>query len=337
MNETATLNKRRPFIALEEHFAYAPELLDATDIQNPYYYILKYLPGIKEQLLDVGPGRIETMDEGNITLQVLSHLPVSPKLDYHQSRAVNNKIAEAVKAHPSRFAGFATLPVGDPTRCPEELTRAVKELGFLGALIEGHTDDNAYYDGYDYLPMWQTAQDLDVPIYLHPTWPTDVSLVSQFQGNFPPLHSNFLSSFIFGWHSDTAIHILRLFASGLFDRLPRLKLIIGHMGETLPFMLERIATITSLWGLERNFTSVWQENIWITTSGSWSLNPMACILRNTALDHVLFSVDYPFSSNMGAQRFFRELAESGLVDDAQLDAIAYKNAERLLGITVANT
>jgi predicted TIM-barrel fold metal-dependent hydrolase len=138
-----------------------------------------------------------------------------------------------------------------------------------------------------------------------------------------------------GWHSETALHVLRLFASGLFDRRPRLKIVVGHMGEMIPFMLQRIEKLSRRWGtFERDFGTVYNENIWITTSGVWSLDPMRCILANTRLDHILYSVDYPFVSNEAGLGWMRELEQSGLVDEEQLRAIAYGNAEKLLGIKV---
>jgi predicted TIM-barrel fold metal-dependent hydrolase len=136
-----------------------------------------------------------------------------------------------------------------------------------------------------------------------------------------------------GWHSDVGLHILKLFASGLFDEYPRLKIIAGHFGEMLPFMLERIMVLSKRWGeRKRLFKEVYDENIWITTSGVWSVSPMACILRNTKIDHILYSVDYPFAKNEDGVVFMNELKESGLVTDEQFEMIGYRNAETLLGV-----
>lgn len=250
-----------------------------------------------------------------------------------ECRSANDQLSHLIKQNPDRFAGFAVLPVDDPAACAEELQRCISELGFVGALIDNHTSTGQYYDGEEYRPMFQTASDLDVPIYLHPTWPTATMLSTLYTGSFPISATQSISASAFGWHSDVATHILRLFASGLFDALPKLKLIVGHMGEMLPFMLARINTLSGRWGpRDRAFQQVYDENLWITTSGNWSVDPLACILRNTRIDHVLFSVDYPFGSNEDGVRLMTELEASGLVSREGLEMIAYRNAEALLGV-----
>ncbi|ETI25338.1 hypothetical protein G647_02110 [Cladophialophora carrionii CBS 160.54] len=322
-----------PLITLEEHF-FSTAML--TGSIRSYSEQLKHLPGLSEKLADLGDLRLQSMEAGKVSLQIISHAPGPMSAD--QCRAANDQLAEAVKSHPDRFVGFAVLPVSDPAACPGELSRCIRELGFVGALIDNHASKDGsspvYYDNAEYFPLWQTAQDLDVPIYLHPTWPTDSMLDLLYTGpDIPLAASKSISSSGFGWHSDVATHILRLFAAGLFDRLPHLKIIIGHMGEMLPFMLERIYQLSPRWGpRQRPFNQVWDENVWITTSGDWSVNPMACILRNTRVEHVLYSVDYPFARNEDGLKFMHELEASGLVTPDQLELIACRNAEKLLGV-----
>ena len=321
-----------PLVTLEEHFFSAAMLQGGA---NSYSEQLKHLPGLSEKLADLDKLRLESMEVGKVSFQIVSHAP--GPLSPDQCQAANDQLAAAVKKNPDRFAGFAVLSVTDPAACSTELTRCVRELGFVGALIDNHAvkgPSPAYYDGPEYLPFWETVQDLDVPIYLHPTWPTDNMLSLLYTGETIPLGaSKSISTSGFGWHSDVATHILRLFASGLFDRLPRLKIIIGHMGEMLPFMLERIFQLSPRWGARtRSFKTVWDENIWITTSGDWSVNPMACILRNTKIDHILYSVDYPFARNEDGLKFMEDLEQSGLVTPEQLEMIAFRNAEKLLGV-----
>lgn len=324
----------RPLITLEEHFCYSSELLNGDSNEgNPYAFLLKYMEGMRERLLDVGTLRLDAMDKGHISLQVVSHAPMAPTLKTDQCRAANNTLSTHIKANPERFAGFAVLPIGASSLCADELRRCVRDLGFVGALIDSHSDSGSYFDHPEYLPMFQAAQELDAPIYLHPTWPTDMMKDVLFTGNFDQPVSSLIGTSTFGWHSDVALHFVRLFASGLFDKLPRLKIILGHMGEMLPFMLQRISLTSSFWGLKRDFKTVWAENVWITTSGNWSVDPMACILRNTPVSHIMLSVDYPFIANDSAERFLLELEEAGLVSAEDLDAIAYRNAEQLLGIT----
>ncbi len=247
----------------------------------------------------------------------------------------NNKLADAVAKHPDRFSGFATLPVAEPEKLRDELRRCVKELGFVGALIDNHAN-GTYYEGLEYSGLWETAQELDVPIYLHPVLPTKAVLETLYQGSYSHQAALSIGTFGFGWHSDVAIHVLRLFSAGVFDRFPKVKIIIGYFGEMLPFMLERIIHLSPLWTkeLQRPFKTVWDENIWVTTSGIWGISPMACILRNTKIDRILFSVDFPFETNESGKRYLEALQKSGLVTDEQLAMISYKNAQSLLNVRI---
>ncbi|EFQ29588.1 amidohydrolase [Colletotrichum graminicola M1.001] len=137
----------------------------------------------------------------------------------------------------------------------------------------------------------------------------------------------------FGWHQETGLAVLRLFAAGLFDAVPGVKMVIGHFGEMLPFMMERVEKLSPRWGARgRGWRRVWEENIWVTTSGVWGLAPLACVLRNTPVDHVLYSVDYPFEKNENGLAWVRELRDSGMVTPEELDKIAYRNAEKLLRV-----
>lgn len=316
-----------PFITLEEHF-FSKAILDSNDAK--YAEQLKHIPGLSDKLKDLGPTRLQYMDAGKISLQVISHGPGAMTAD--QCRSANEQLAEALSANPKRFAGFAVLPVSDPDACSKELAYCVEELGFVGALIDNHAAGK-HYDGPEYNSFWYTVQALGVPVYLHPTWPTDEMRDIMYAGNIPDAASASLGSSGFGWHSDVALHVLKLFAAGIFDKFPRLKIIIGHMGEMLPFMLSRIIQLSPRWGKRnRPFKEVYENNIWITTSGVWSVDPMACILRNTKIDHILYSVDYPFAKNEDGLKFMEELEKSGLVTEEQFAKIAYLNAERLLGI-----
>jgi predicted TIM-barrel fold metal-dependent hydrolase len=225
--------------------------------------------------------------------------------------------------------------VAEPDKIGDELRRCVQELRFVGALIDNHAN-GIYYDSADYSSLWEVAQELDVPIYLHPVMPTKALMETMYKGNYSSAAALSIGTFGFAWHSDVAVHILRLFSAGVFDRFPKIKVIIGHFGETLPFMLERIIHLSPAWSsnLERPFKTVWDENIWITTSGIWGISPMACILRNTKIDKILFSVDFPFETNKSGRRYLEELQKSGLVTDEQLAMIAYKNAQNLLHVGI---
>lgn len=317
-----------PLVTLEEHF-FSSVILDGLD--NKYSEQFKHIPGLAEQIRDLDTVRLQSMDAGKVTLQVVSHGPGSITTD--QCKAANDQLAAAVKKNSKRLAGFAVLPVSDPDSSAQELTRCIKELGFVGALIDNHTENGTYYDGPEYTPLFQAAQDLDVPIYLHPTWPTEAVKSLIYNGNYTKGATMGIGASGFGWHSDVAMHVLRLFCAGVFDTFPGLKIIVGHMGEMLPFMLHRIMQLSPRWGeRQRNFKEVYDTNIWITTSGVWSVDPMACILRNTKIDHILYSVDYPFAKNEDGLAFMEDLEKSGLVNEEQFGMVAYKNAEALLGV-----
>jgi len=318
-----------PLIALEEHFfsALVPDALKLSYLEQ-----LKHIPDVYDKLRDLSAQRLQDMSAGNISLQVISHAPGLH--DPGACRAANNELAGAVKADgplKGRIAGLAVAPMGKPLLAAAELRRAVNELGFVGALVDNHFN-GVFYDGPEYGPWWEAVEELDVPVYLHPTWPSD-EMALRYQGNFSNAAARSLGSSGLGWHTETGMHLLRLFASGLFDRRPRLKIILGHMGETIPFMLDRIQALSKRWGdIQRDFKTVYDENVWITTSGVWSIDPLRCILANTKLDHILYSVDYPFQRNEVGLEWMRELEHSGLVDKEQIQAIAFRNAERLLGI-----
>jgi len=315
-----------PLITLEEHF-FANAVANSLD--GKYAEQFKAMPGVPEQLRDLGPLRLEKMAAGQVSLQVISHAPGAPHPP--QCQEANDQLAAAVKQHPDRFAGFAVLPVMDPEASAAELERTVRQHGFVGALIDAHVDGKCY-DGDEYDCMWAMAEKLDVPIYLHPTWPSD-DMNPRYEGNITSGATRSLGASGWGWHSETALHVLKLFAAGKFDQFPKLKIIVGHFGEMLPFMLQRISNLSVRWGeRQRKIKQVWDENIWITTSGVWSLDPLRCILHNTKIDHILYSVDYPFEKNENGLRWMQELEQSGLVTQEQLEMIAYKNAEKLLGV-----
>ncbi|KAI1855495.1 hypothetical protein JX266_000360 [Neoarthrinium moseri] len=317
-----------PLITLEEHFLSEA----AEDVKTLYSEQLGNIPELATKLSDLGALRLQSMDEGQISIQVISHGPGVMPLS--QCMAANDQLAAAVKARPDRFAGFAVLPVADPAESAKELTRCIRELGFVGALIDNRAG-NTYYDGPEYDPLWKAAQELDVPIYLHPTWPSEEQTDLIYTGNFAKSATLSLSASGWGWHSDVALHILRLFAAGTFDKFPRLKIIAGHMGEMIPYMLDRIVQLSPRWGKRnRLFKEVYDSNIWITTSGVWSIDPLATILRNTQVGRILYSVDYPFAKNENGLAFMKQLEGSQMVNDEQLEQIAYKNAEQLLGLKV---
>lgn len=318
-----------PLIALEEHFDTG---LFPSDILHDN------LPGhITSKLHDLDTGRIKDLDNGKCILQVLSHIggptPIKETLES------NDRLAAACKRNPTRLAGWANLPMQDPNAAVKELDRCVRELGFVGALINNHSGDGQMYDDEKFWPVFEKAVELDVPIYIHPTYPAD-NLENHYKGNFGMVSGIMMSTAGWGWHSETGLHFLRLFASGLFDRFPNLKMVVGHMGELLPHMFDRICHGSRNWSkadgskYDRDLRKVWKENIWVTTSGMFTLPPLKCLLEYSGKDHVMFSVDYPFSTTEMGLEFVEEIGKSGLFTDKELEGFCYRNAEELLQVKV---
>lgn len=320
-----------PLIALEEHFDTG--LFKADDLHD------NLPPHLHEKLHDLGDKRVKDLDNGKCGLQVLSH--VGGPTPVKECIESNNKLAAACKEHPNRLAGWANLPMQEPEAAVKELDRAVKELGFVGALLNNHTETGELYDDEKFWPVFERAAELDVPIYIHPTYPAD-NLVDHYKGNFSPISRIMMSTAGWGWHSETGLHILRLFGAGLFDKYPKLSIIIGHMGELIPHMFDRICNGSRNWAkadgskYERDLRTVWKESIWVTTSGMFTLPPLKCLLEYSEKSHVMFSVDYPFSTTEMGLEFVEKIEESGIFTKEELDGFCYGNAEKILKVKVAS-
>ena len=222
--------------------------------------------------------------------------------------------------------------MSDPLAAARELERCVTQLGFLGALVDNHAD-GCFYDGAEYHPFWAKAQELDVPIYLHPTWPSEDMYQAFYSGGgleSRPQAAMALGAFGFGWHASTATTVLRLLASKVFDDYPKLKIIIGHSGEMLPYMFDRISKVSGLFGLQRGFTEVMHHNVWITTSGMFDVHSLRCLLGVMPLERVMFSVDYPFSENRLGREYLERIRHEKILDEEQLKAFAWGNARKLV-------
>jgi uncharacterized protein len=245
------------------------------------------------------------------------------------ARDTNDTLAQAVRRHPDRLAGFAALPTADPEAASDELQRAVGEHGFKGALINGHSRGR-YLDDKFFWPILARAEALGVPLYLHPTPPPPSTITDLYAGNYGPQIAGVLATAAWGWHIDTAIHVLRLILSGAFDLYPDLQLVIGHMGETLPFMLPRLerAMPTQLTNLDRPVSAYLRENVHYTFSGFNWTPAFLDLLLQVGTDRIMFSTDYPYASMTEARSFLDQLP----VSPADKERIAHGNAERLLGL-----
>jgi predicted TIM-barrel fold metal-dependent hydrolase len=323
-------------ITLEEHFV-TKSFLKATGADSKALH--PFLAQLQPKLLDLGESRIAAMDAGGVDFQVLSLAALGfDALDAATATAVareiNDELAEAVGKHPDRLGGFATLALKDPATAARELERCVTQLGFYGAMLNG-TTSGMFLDDPRFLPVFEAAADLKVPIYLHPAPPPETVERAYFSG-LPGELGQRLSTAGWGWHAETGLHTLRLIVSGLFDKLPELQVIIGHMGEGLPYALARSNGILSQAApeLRQPVAAYFKSNIHITTSGYFSTPPLQCALEVVGIDRLMFSVDYPFSPNERGSDFLRSVA--GLLSAEDMAKLTHKNAERLLKLKLSS-
>lgn len=271
------------------------------------------------------------MDAAGIDVQVLSLTdPSVQQLNATEAvelaREANDHLAEAIRHHPKRFAGFATLPTAAPDIAAEELERMVSEHGFSGGYINGH-NRGRYMDDRFFWPILERAEALKVPLYIHPTMPPEPVIEAYYAG-FSPEVTDVLSRHAWGWHIETAVHVLRLIVSGTLDKFPGLQIVIGHMGEALPFMLPRIdkALSINITKLNRTVADYLRENIYYTFSGFNFTQTFLDLYLQVGADRIMFSADYPYSSMVQARNFLDQLPVS-YTDKMK---IAHGTAERLL-------
>jgi 2,3-dihydroxybenzoate decarboxylase len=313
-------------IALEEHFT-RPEM-------SPYLHYAgaaersPAFARFQERLLDLGEMRLEAMDEAGIETAVLSvatpGVQAEPdrEVAIKRARIENDFLARVITKHPARFAGFAHLPLQDASAAADELSRCVEQLEFKGAMVNGHTNGR-YLDERSYDPFWERVEALGVPVYLHPRDPFDAPRM--FAG-----HRELLGA-TWAWTVETATHALRLVFGGVFGRHPKARLILGHMGETLPYLLWRLdsrsrAQAEDEGAAERSPSEIIRDNILVTTTGVCSHASLACALAALGEDSVMFSVDYPFEDCEVAAEFI----DSAPISEAARAKVCHATARRLL-------
>lgn len=310
-------------IALEEHY-WDPELVAHFPERDR-----RPLPAVAARLKDVGELRIREMDEAGIDIQVLSHAsPATQNLDSDSgvliAQRANDALYKIIRRNPTRFAGFAALPTANPAASATELERTISQLGFRGAMVHGLTN-GAFLDKKQFWPIFERAAALDAPLYIHPAVPHSAVIKSYYEDyltDYPQLVGP-----AWGYTVEAATQAIRLILSGVFDSFPKLKIILGHLGEALPFLLWRIDQSLSRPGNRGvRFRDVFRNNFYITTSGNFSTPALACTIAEMGVERVLFSVDWPFVSNKLAMQWI----ETVPLGAQEKEAILSGNARRLL-------
>jgi uncharacterized protein len=317
-------------ITLEEHFT-TPKYVEAVSSLGLGQETNPYMQSIQRKQVDLGDGRLADMDEAGIGKQVLSLSGIlldrlSPQEASDVAKDANNVAATAVREHPDRFAAFAALGMKEPDRAADELKRCIGELGFVGGIVNG-TTDGMFLDDSRFHLVFKAAEELGVPIYLHPA-PPPSAVADIYYRNLPGNYGMALSIAGWGWHVETGLHVLRLIVAGVFDKFPSLQIIIGHMGENLPFSLARAESVLTRQGpsLGRSVSEYFGSNFYVTTSGYFTIPPFLCALEVVGADRLMFSVDYPFSENKRGREFLDSLP----INEADREKIAHGNAEKLL-------
>lgn len=302
-------------IGLEEHFAIEDTIMDSAGFVPESYW-----SELKGRLLDIQDRRLRLMDENGMEMMILSlNAPAiqarpDPQAAREIAKKANDYLAEQVAKQPNRFQALAALPLQDPDFASEELQRCVTQLGFKGALVNGFSQIGSvrsavYYDLPQYRGFWAVVESLDVPFYLHPRNPLPEH--AQIYEGHPWLLG---PTWAFG--QETAVHALRLMGSGLFDEYPRLKIILGHMGEGLPYSMWRIDNRNAWvkdppkYPAKRKIADYFRENFYLTTSGNFRTQTLIDAMLEVGADRILFSTDWPFENVDHAATWFDQASIS---------------------------
>ncbi|MCF6390956.1 amidohydrolase family protein [Mycobacterium sp. MBM] len=325
-----------PFIAAEETYT-TDELIALNAINDDHAKYLK-----ETGLSDLGPGRIGAMDEAGINVQILSaHTPGVQDLAGREGTdlayRLNKMIADGpMSNYPGRYQAYATLPLQDPAAAADELERAVREDGFVGAMTNGFVG-RRFLDHQDFEPVLARAEALAVPIYLHPGFPPTEVFDIYYRIERPGFNDEYqdyiFSGSGYGWHQEVLTQSLRLIMTGVFDRFPKLQMIIGHMGEGLPFYYDRIVEDlgeSTEGSLNRPVGQYFTDNFWFTTSAFFQNELLHLLLKHISEDRLMFATDYPFADMKEGTDWFRAVD----LPRETKEKIAFRNAEKLFGIGV---
>jgi uncharacterized protein len=332
-------------VALEEHFSIPIGFGDASSPSAPRRGVADddnmpaVVRNVAEKIVDVGQSRIADMDRNGISVQVLSKAGnhIGPSADLFEGKEAisfackfNDEFARRIAEHPGRFAAFAHLPASIPEAAADELERTVEDYGFKGALISG-TIRGAFLDDPKFAPLLARAETLGVPIYIHPGMPPADVRKAYYEGFAPKINFG-LATFAWGWHYETALHVMRLALAGIMDEYPRLNWIIGHMGEGLPAMLARCEHqfSTDLSYLSRSLSKTITDQVYVTSSGFFTNPPFLAALQTFGIDRLMFAVDYPYASHEDGRAFLDGVP----LPPADLAKFAHANADRLLKLSL---
>lgn len=328
-------------ITVEEHFLHPDAVARVLELSGPRQgtpdsqftaFLQDFAPG-KDLAERLAGERLAHMDRAGVDVQVVSHGGNSPSaLDHPEAielcRMVNDSLAEQISEHPTRFRGFATIPLHDPIAAADEMRRCVNELGFVGTLVMG-TCGGLFLDDERFDPVLTAAEEVDLPIYVHPGVPPNPVTAAYYSGNWPTPVQFLFSAPAFGWHVEAGIHVLRLILSGALDRHPNLKLLSGHWGELVAGWLHRLdETIGWADFLARPVSEYYREHVWVTPSGMYTQNQLNFFVAEIGAERIIHSEDFPYVVRDNVSEFLQEAALS----DDERSAIAYRNAEKVMRI-----
>lgn len=310
-------------IALEEHY-FDPDWNNALDTRH-------HEPAtspLDKRMEDLGAKRIKEMDDAGIDLQVLSHgspgaQGLREDIAVAWTRAANDRLHAAIQNHPTRLAAFASLPTAQPMAAADELERAVTKLQFKGAMLNSLTE-GPFLDDKRYWPIFERAAALDVPLYIHPSDPNP-AVIKAYYGDYANTHPMFIRA-AWGFTFEAGTQAMRLVLSGLFDAHPGVKIILGHLGETIPYTLARIDESLSRDTPMKNFREVFSSHFYVTTSGFFSDPALRCCIQEIGIDRVMFAIDWPYVSNAAGVQWMKKT----WLSDADKTKIFSGNATRLL-------
>lgn len=313
-------------IALEEHFA-SPAFSDGPGAAQR-----RMAPAqLWARLSDLGAIRLAEMDEAGVDMQVLTL--TSPGVEQLEgpdgpaiARESNDLLMEAAKKYPTRFAGFASVPTTAPELAVKELQQRMSQKEFKGLVINGHSRGR-YLDNKFFWPILEAAEALNAPIYLHPTVPPK-AVVDTYYAGFSPQVTHVFNTSGWGWHIETAVHVIRMALGGVFDRYPKLQIIVGHLGEGLPFMQQRMERNLNpnVTKLQRSMAAYLRENVSYTFAGFNFTAPFLDLIMQVGAERIMFSTDFPYASMKEARTFLENIPVSA----ADRERIAHGNAERML-------